>query len=78
MTLMIHSYNVFFNSQRANERLRSVPLHKLSNYTLNDLENLVEALHRQVKFTIEYIGFTGLIWPRSQTLIQMKRKNLEW
>ncbi|KRL36400.1 hypothetical protein FC76_GL000363 [Lactiplantibacillus plantarum subsp. plantarum ATCC 14917 = JCM 1149 = CGMCC 1.2437] len=52
-------------------------MHKLSNYTLNDLENLVEALHRQVKFTIEYIGFTGLIWPRSQTIIQMKRKNLE-
>ena len=33
------TYNLFFNSQRANERLQSVPLHKLANYDLADLEN---------------------------------------
>ncbi|QHM51208.1 acetyl-CoA carboxylase [Lactiplantibacillus plantarum] len=54
-------YNVFFNSQRANERLRSMPLHKLTNYNLSDLENLLKALRQRTKLTIEFIGFTGQV-----------------
>lgn len=46
------TYNVFFNSQRANERLQSVPLHKLANYDLADLETLLTALRQKIKLTI--------------------------
>ncbi|KZU95365.1 hypothetical protein A1D15_1152 [Lactiplantibacillus plantarum] len=71
------TYNVFFNSQRANERLRSIPLHKLANYNLNDLENLLKVLRQQTKLTIEFIGFTGQVWPQSQKIIQKRRETLE-
>ena len=42
------TYNVFFNSQRANERLQSVPLHKLANYDLADLETLMSTYQNSV------------------------------
>lgn len=71
------TYNLFFNSQRANERLQSVPLHKLANYDLADLENLLKALRQDIKLTIEFVGFTGERWPASQKLIQRKRVPLE-
>ena len=71
------TYNVFFNSQRANERLQSVPLHKLAHYDLADLEKLLKALRQDIKLTIEFVGFTGERWPASQKLIQRKRVPLE-
>lgn len=71
------TYNLFFNSQRANERLQSVPLHKLAHYDLADLENLLKALRQDIKLTIEFVGFTGERWPASQKLIQRKRVPLE-
>ena len=46
------TYNLFFNSQRANERLQSVPLHKLDHYDLADLEKLLKALRQDIKLTI--------------------------
>lgn len=46
------TYNLFFNSQRANERLQSVPLHKLAHYDLADLEKLLKALRQDIKLTI--------------------------
>ena len=71
------TYNLFFNSQRANERLQSVPLHKLAHYDLADLEKLLKALRQDIKLTIEFVGFTGERWPASQKLIQRKRLPLE-
>ncbi|MPW15290.1 acetyl-CoA carboxylase [Lactobacillus helveticus] len=68
------TYNLFFNSQQANERLQSIPLHKLANY---DLGNLLKALRQDIKLTIEFVGFTGERWPASQKLIQRKRVPLE-
>ncbi|MFS1240486.1 acetyl-CoA carboxylase [Lactiplantibacillus plantarum] len=62
------TYNVFFNSQRANARLQSVPLHKLANYDLADLETLPKALRQKIKLTIEFVGFTGERWLKSQKL----------
>lgn len=38
------TYNLFFNSQRANERLQSVPLHKLAHYDVAGLEKLLKAI----------------------------------
>ena len=70
------TYNLF-NSQRANERLQSVPLHELANYDLADLEKLLKALRQDIKLTIEFVGFTGERWPASQKLIQRKRVPLE-
>ena len=64
----------FFNSQRVNERLKSVPLHKLTNY---DLERLLKQLRQTIKLTIEFVGFTGERWPTSQKLIQRKQVSLE-
>ena len=54
-----------------------MPLHKLTNYNLNDLENLLKALRQQTKLTIEFIGFTGQVWPQSQKIIQKRRQGLE-
>ncbi|WP_423203242.1 acetyl-CoA carboxylase [Lactiplantibacillus pentosus] len=71
------TYNVFFNSQRVNERLKSVPLHKLTNYDLVDLERLLKQLRQTIKLTIEFVGFTGERWPTSQKLIQRKQVSLE-
>ncbi|GAA3624586.1 hypothetical protein [Secundilactobacillus similis] len=71
------TYNLFFNNQRANERLQSVPLHKLANYDLANLEKLLKALRQDIKLTIEFVGFTGERWPASQKLIQRKRVPLE-
>ena len=71
------TYNLFFNSQQANERLQSVPLHKLAHYDLADLEKLLKALRQDIKLTIEFVGFTGERWPASQKLIQRKRVPLE-
>ena len=62
------TYNLFFNSQRANERLQSVPLHKLDHYDLADLEKLLKALRQDIKLTIEFVGFIGERWPASFNL----------
>lgn len=71
------TYNVFFNRQKTHERLYSVPLHKITNYQLDYLEELLTLLREQTKLTIAYTGFTGQIWPRSQKIIQRKRDPLE-
>lgn len=71
------TYNLFFNSQKSNEQLRSIPLHKLTNYDLYFLENFINALHQKTNLTIEYIGFTGQVWPQSQRTIQKRRMTLE-
>lgn len=49
----------------------------LSNYDLADLETLLKALRQKIKLTIEFVGFTGERWPKSQKLIQRKRVPLE-
>lgn len=71
------TYNLFFNSQRANERSQSGSLHKLANYNLADLEKLLKTLQQNMKLTIEFVSFTGERWPASQNLIQLKRVPLE-
>ncbi|EEI24168.1 hypothetical protein HMPREF0519_1685 [Lentilactobacillus hilgardii DSM 20176 = ATCC 8290] len=43
------SYNFFFNSQRQGERLKSVPLHKLINYDLSYLEQVIKGLRSKTK-----------------------------
>ena len=72
-----HSYNVFFNSQKPEERLRSIPLHKLTDYDLLSLERNVNGLKSNTQLSIKFIGFTGQRWPTSQKLIQKRRDHLE-
>lgn len=69
--------NFFFQSQRAYERLRSVPLHTLDSYDLDHLETVVAEINSQYKFSIDYVGFTDEVWPRSQQLIQKKKNKYE-
>ena len=71
------TYNFFFNSQRVYHRLKSVPLHTLTNYDLGELEKLVNSLQQKLKFTIDFVGFTGERWPQSQKIIQKKKIPLE-
>ncbi|WP_034988260.1 hypothetical protein [Liquorilactobacillus sucicola] len=71
------SYNFFFNSQRKGERLKSVPLHRVDNYDLKYLEQLIAELRKKTSLTIRFIGFTTLRWPKTQKLIQWKRDKLE-
>lgn len=71
------TFNVFFNSQHARDNLRSIPLHKVAVYSLEYLENMVIELKKETKLTIEYTGFCGDKWPKSQRLIQRKRETVE-
>ncbi|MCP9333696.1 acetyl-CoA carboxylase [Lentilactobacillus hilgardii] len=71
------SYNFFFNSQRQGERLKSVPLHKLINYDLSYLEQVIKGLRSKTNLTIEFTGFAGMKWPSTQKVIQWRREQLE-
>lgn len=68
------TYNFFFNFQKKGQRLRSVPLHTVSNYDLGYLERLITGLRKHTQLTIEYVGFTGQRWPVSQRIIQRKKE----
>lgn len=70
-------YNFFFNSQRKGERLKSVPLHKLDNYDLHYLEQIITGLRKRTNLTIRFVGFTGMKWPQTQKTIQWRRDILE-
>ncbi|AVK62997.1 acetyl-CoA carboxylase [Lactobacillus sp. CBA3606] len=70
-------FNVFFNSQRKWERLKSVPLHSLHGRNLVHLELVVTELHHLTQLTIEYEGFAGIRWPKNHHLIQKVRHNYE-
>lgn len=71
------TFNIFFNSQHANDNLRSVRIHKIGYYNLEYLEAIVAKIHEQTQLTIEYVGFSELKWPSSQRLIQRKRETVE-
>lgn len=71
------TYNFFFNSQKKGERLKSVPLHKLDNYSLLYLEKIIDKLSEKINLTIKFVGFANLKWPISQKKIQWRRDNLE-
>lgn len=71
------TYNFFFESQHAGERLKSTPLHTIDTYDLEFLEQVVDALKQQTKLTIQYVGFTGEVWPAKQTVIQRKKNPFE-
>lgn len=69
------TYNFFFESQHAGQRLKSTPLHSLDEYQLEFLEQVVDALKQHTQLTIQYVGFTGEVWPVKQTVIQKKKSN---
>jgi len=70
-------FNFFFNSQRKNERLRSVPLHTIREYNLAILEEIINQLRKQTNFSIEFVGFAGQKFPKSQRIIQRGREGIE-
>lgn len=54
--LMIdQTYNMCFNSQRSHEQLKSILLHKLTNYDLVNLEKLLISLRQTVKLTSKFV-----------------------
>ncbi|MCH5463183.1 acetyl-CoA carboxylase [Lactobacillus sp. LC28-10] len=71
------SFNLFFESQHAGQRLKSTPLHSLTDYRLEFLEQVVNELKKYTKLSIKYIGFTGKVWPVEQTIIQRTKSPLE-
>ena len=71
------TYNLFFESQHAGQRLKSTPLHSLTDYRLEFLEQVVDELKKHTKLTIQYVGFTGEVWPAKQTVIQRKKNPFE-
>lgn len=71
------TYNFFFESQHAGMRLKSTPLHSLTDYHLEFLEQVVDELKKHTQLTIQYTGFTGEVWPVKQTVIQRKKGNWE-
>lgn len=71
------TYNFFFESQHAGQRLKSTPLHSLTDYRLEFLEQVVDELKKHTQLTIQYTGFAGKVWPVKQTVIQRKKENWE-
>ncbi|KAF0343792.1 acetyl-CoA carboxylase [Pediococcus acidilactici] len=67
-------YNFFLESQKKGQRPRSVPLHSITNYDLENLENIINEIKKVYKLSIEYTGFTDQRWPSSWRVIQKKRK----
>lgn len=72
-----HIYNFFICQQKKKRPLRSIPLHSIENYDLEYLEQLVDALHQEIKLSIDYYGFVGQRWPSSNRIIQRKRHGEE-
>ncbi|EQE00520.1 hypothetical protein QAS_4095 [Clostridioides difficile CD9] len=70
-------YNFFFEIQKINERMKSVPLHSVNNYDLENLENIVNEIKAVYKLSFDYTGFIGQRWPGSWQVIQKKRKPQE-
>lgn len=70
-------YNFFFVIQKRNERMKSVPLHLVNNYDLENLENIINEIKAVYKLSFDYTGFTGQRWPNSWQVIQKKRKPQE-
>lgn len=67
------TYNFFLNYQHRERRLRSKPLHSVTNYRLTYLEQLIKDLRAHTKLSFEFVGFTGERWPSNQRLIQRGR-----
>ncbi len=63
-------YLVIYHPQR---RTRAVPLHSVHEITLAQLETLIQSLSQQIHLTIDYRGFAGKRWPKSQKFIQRKK-----
>ncbi len=71
------TYNFFFESQHAGMRLKSTPLHSLTDYRLEFLEQVVDELKKHTQLSIHYTGFAGEVWPVKQTVIQKTKSPLE-
>lgn len=72
-----HQYNFFFEIQKRNERIRSLPLHPVNNYDIENLENIINEIKEVYKLSFDYTGFTGQRWPNSWQVIQKRRKPQE-
>ncbi len=72
-----HQFNVFFNIVPRGKRHRSIPLHTLPQYDLGTLETVITDIRRELALTLEFVGFTGMIWPQSGRTIQYQRERLE-
>lgn len=70
-------YNFFFEIQKRNERMKSLPLHSVKNYDIENLENIINEIKEVYKLSFDYTGFTGQRWPNSWQMIQKKRKPQE-
>lgn len=71
------SYNVFFCQQKKGSHLRSTPVHKIDEYKLEYLEEVITGFRKKSNLTIKYVGFTGEVWPNSQKKIQWEKNHLE-
>lgn len=70
-------YNFFFEIQKRNERMKSLPLHSVKNYDIENLENIVNEIKEVYKLSFDYTGFTSQRWPNSWKMIQKRRKPQE-
>ncbi|MCM6810307.1 acetyl-CoA carboxylase [Pediococcus pentosaceus] len=70
-------YNFFFEIQKWNERMKSLPLHSVKNYDIENLENIINEIKEVYKLSFDYTGFTGQRWPNTWKMIQKRRKPQE-
>lgn len=70
-------YNLFFEKSPRKQRPHSVPIHALENHDLGYLEQVVDEIKKHYQLSINYTGFVGERWPRSQRIIQKKKNYME-
>ncbi|WP_137597848.1 acetyl-CoA carboxylase [Paucilactobacillus kaifaensis] len=63
------TYNFFLDIQHKRNRRRSIPLHSITKYELQFLEQVIKQIKANTKLTIVYINFHEQRWPLSQRII---------
>lgn len=66
-----HQYNFFIEVQNRHRCARSIPLHAVTNYSLDNLEQVVRYIKQCNQLTMHFTGFgDDQRWPVSGQLIR--------
>lgn len=59
------SFNFFIDIKRRQFRQRSIPLHSVTNYSLDNLEQVLHIIRASTNLPIHFRNFQGRSWPIS-------------
>ncbi|GAY73841.1 hypothetical protein [Lentilactobacillus kosonis] len=70
-------YTIFFSRQPKNGSMIVNPVYTIDEYKLEHLENVLNELENYYKFTQEYRGFVGQLWPSNGNPVQFRKESRE-